>query len=441
MKAISLLVGLILALCCGAGFAQSGSISGSPNPCTLTSSSGTCTATISWSSSGGSPGVFLRETNQLVAGTPSGTYGATFVNINGYHFDLRASYTSSSSTLLASVFVVGVLPSGNISASPNPCTITSGSSCTSTISWSSSGAAHAGVFLRETGQLVGGTTSGTYSASYINTSGYHFDLRSDYSSSSSTLLASVFVTANQTPTGQISASPSPCTITTGSSCTSTISWSSSAAPTAGVFLRETGQLVGGTTSGTYSATFINTSGYHFDLRVNYNSSSSTLLASTFVQANAPIGSVSASPNPCYILTANMCSTTLSWTSSGVSAPGLFIRETSQSAGSAPSGTYTATYINVNGYHFDLHATNDVGSNVIASVSTIGISPTGNISASPNPCTIPSGGSSCTTTITWGSLSAPPRPESSSVKRVSSWDRGRRAATRPRTSTSTGITST
>src|SRR5260221_11109296 len=105
MKAMSVLVGLVLIVGCGAAFAQSGSISGSPNPCTLASSSGSCTSTISWSTSGASqPGVFLRETGVLVAGTPSGTYSATYINATAYNFDLRADYNSSSSALLPSAF-------------------------------------------------------------------------------------------------------------------------------------------------------------------------------------------------------------------------------------------------------------------------------------------------------------------------------------------------
>ncbi len=42
----------------------------------------------------------------------------------------------------------------------------------------------------------------------------------------------------------------------------------------------------------------------------------------------------------------------------------------------------------------------------ASCTAIPGSPTGNISASPNPCTIPSGGTSCSTTITWSTSNTP-----------------------------------
>ena len=87
-------------------------------------------------------------------------------------------------------------PSSNsISASPNPCAISSGqTTCSSTISWSTSGYPQPCIFVRETGGLFACQASGSQAATWITSAGFNFDLRSS-NSITSPLLASVFVTA------------------------------------------------------------------------------------------------------------------------------------------------------------------------------------------------------------------------------------------------------
>ncbi len=207
---------------------------------------------------------------------------------------MRLDRNNASSQILSSVTVRGAVatPSATISASPNPCTLaTASGSCTSTIAYSSTNAPNAGLFFGST--LVGGGSSGTYTPSWINSAGFTFDVRLDRNNASSQILNSVTVRgAVATPSATISASPNPCALTTASAtCTSTITYSSTNAPNAGLFFGST--LVGGGSSGTYTPTWINSSGFTFDVRVDRNNANSSVLASVFVN-----GQVSATQLSC-----------------------------------------------------------------------------------------------------------------------------------------------
>jgi hypothetical protein len=266
-------------------WAQSATVSGSPNPCTLASGDGYCTSSITWSSSNApNAGLFFGAT--LVGGTPTGTYTPSWINSNGYTFDVRQDRNTPTSQILASVSVRGVVPaqpSGSVSASPNPCAIASGgSSCTSSITWASSNAPGAGLFFGTT--LVGGTPSGTYMPNWINAGGFTFNLRSDHTNPNSQLLASVFVygqVAAGPASATISASPNPCLLATPTAtCSSTISWTSSNAPNAGLFLHST--LVGNAPSGNYATSTVNVNGLPFKVRLDRTNANSQILASLLV---------------------------------------------------------------------------------------------------------------------------------------------------------------
>lgn len=195
---------------------KNGMIHDTPDFCNLVGNNTTCSVKIKWKTFQVSkPGLFLRETEQLVSGSPNGSYTANYINSNGYHFDLRENFRNPNSKIIASIFIVGkrseVLPppmplppplppplpidapSGFIKADSESCKLINDLTCTVVISWRTSNVAKPGLFLRESGQLVGGTKWGTYVANYINSTGYHFDLRENLHDISSQVLDSVFI--------------------------------------------------------------------------------------------------------------------------------------------------------------------------------------------------------------------------------------------------------
>jgi hypothetical protein len=91
------------------------------------------------------------------------------------------------------------------------------------------------------------------------------------------------------PSGTISASLNPCTITAGNTtCTSNISWSFTNTPNACVYLRETSQQFACSSSNSSSpAPWITQAGFWFDLRAG-NTISGQLLDSKKVTGNPPI---------------------------------------------------------------------------------------------------------------------------------------------------------
>lgn len=271
---------------------QSATVSAYPNPCALANSGDNCTSTITWSS-GNAPSAGLFWGSVLVGGAPSGTYTPSWININGYTFDVRQDYNNPNSQVLASVFVLGEVPpqpTGNVLASPSPCTIAAGNlSCTSSIMWSSSNAPTAGLFFGSV--LVGGTTSGTYTPSWITTAGNTFDLRADYNNPYSQILASTFVygVAIPEPSATISATPNPCILaTSGALCSSTIGWRSTDAPNGGLFLGS--NLVGNAIAGSYAANATGTNVQTFYVKLDRNNANSQVLASVDV-----IGTVAPPP--------------------------------------------------------------------------------------------------------------------------------------------------
>jgi Ricin-type beta-trefoil lectin domain-like len=126
-------------------------------------------------------------------------------------------------------------------------------------------------------------------------------------------------------------------------------------------------------------------------------------------ALAQTGSIYAYPNPCTIPSGQtQCTTTIYWSSQGTSAVEIWVSwpnggSPSLFASSYTGGTHTqdASWIQANGtYVFTLYdySSGSQGAN-LGSVSVTGV-PT--IIANPNPCSIPSGQTECTTTITWWS---------------------------------------
>ncbi|MHB1769624.1 MAG: hypothetical protein ACYCPH_00900 [Minisyncoccota bacterium] len=141
------------------------------------------------------------------------------------------------------------------------------------------------------------------------------------------LVTNASLTVNPAPTGTISASPNPCTITAGSStCSSSISWSTSNTPSATVTINNGSQTFAGGTSGTQTASWIPNGSVLFTL----NDSNGNALSSVNVTgvcasgstwngsvcaANPPTASLTASPNP----VAYNGRSTLTWSSTNATS--------------------------------------------------------------------------------------------------------------------------
>jgi len=220
-----------------------GSISASPNPCTFASGATTCTTTIDWSTEGASAAqVWVQDPNgwggveqPMIAGV-SGTIAVPWIQGSPHQYTFRLYNTSNSSkVLLKTVVVSGSAPSGTgsasgtVSASPNPCQLTS-SACTTNVSWSTQGASAAQVWVQDPNgwggieqPMVGGT-SGTIAVPWIQGSPHQYTFTLYNTSVSPKVpLNSVVVTASASPSGLI-ALPNPCKLASGA-CTTNVTWS------------------------------------------------------------------------------------------------------------------------------------------------------------------------------------------------------------------------
>ncbi|MBI2815387.1 MAG: matrixin family metalloprotease [Acidobacteria bacterium] len=124
----------------------------------------------------------------------------------------------------------------------------------------------------------------------------------------------------------------------------------------------------------------------------------------------------ASPSPCTIVFGSTCATTISWITPNFDAVQVWVQQVGVAGGPVPfangsSKEGAATWIQAppNRYVFLLYPADDVLDPeslrrglrpLLSSVTVTAIVPSGTISANPNPCTIPSGGSTCAANITW-----------------------------------------
>jgi hypothetical protein len=161
----------------------SSSISASPNPCVIPSGQTSCTTTVTWSTNIPSATAAVWVTTgsgqpTLVGCGKSGQ--ASFPSIRSgvaSTFSLYATYAcDASSTVVtgvraATVQVTASGDQGTISASPNPCILGSGPTCTTTISWNATtSSTTAQVFVRQgtaTPQLFACLKSGQQQAGWI----------------------------------------------------------------------------------------------------------------------------------------------------------------------------------------------------------------------------------------------------------------------------------
>ena len=210
-------------------------------------------------------------------------------------------------------------------------------------------------------------------------------------------------------TGSISASPNPCQIASGKkTCTTTLSWS--ATGTSGLLVRVSHNGRASTVvsssgrSGSTSPSWIQASPSHtytFYLYDYAGRVQGKLLDSVTVTGKAPskpkpaptIGSFSFSPTTID----KGKSSTLKWSTSNATSvsisPGIGTVSASGSRSVSPSSTTTYT----------LTATNSTKSVKATARVTVRKPPStisGSISASPNPCQIAVGKTTCTTTLSW-----------------------------------------
>lgn len=263
-----------------------------PNPCFIPAGQTTCTSKIEWKAYTSLPvKVLVRETGGLFASGPFGSQNAPWINATPIHFDLYAG-----NAVVTSIEVQGsTTPTNNlrIKASPNPCTITSGNICTSTISWNYDG--NVEIRIKENpGSIFAKAPSGSQAAPWITTDGATFQVFS-----SNTLLEELFVqgipsgttpSASPSPSPRrISAAPNPCNLNGAPTCSSAITWSYDSVVE--IRIKENpGSLFAKSKSGTQVAPWISSSGATFQAYLNNN-----LIDELFVSGIGPSISPSASP--------------------------------------------------------------------------------------------------------------------------------------------------
>ncbi len=293
----------------------SGSISASPNPCTISSGQSACTSTISWTLSGGVADVCVSPAgaaDQLVANTGgNGSKEVTWVSSASYTFKLKTpAGNCGGSTVISTVDVTGktatqssgsssspnttsttgstggVTPgevkeiiSGKVSASPNPCEIESSKSiCTTKISFSvSSGSADVCVSTTGSDNLFSiFSGSGVKDATWITTASYTFKIKAPAGNCQGKAISTENVTGKYktNPSGSLSANPNPCLIAAEkTTCETKISWDVANTTNADVCVSPAGvtdQLfaVVGAGSGEKLAPWITSKVYTFTLRVS-----------------------------------------------------------------------------------------------------------------------------------------------------------------------------
>ncbi len=276
--------------------------------------------------------------------------------------------------------------SGSISASPQTCIIPSGSShCSSTISWSTSGATNPCIFLN-TGQLFTCGASGSAGASWISESGFTFLLKNGNTYGSPTL-QSVFVKGARQPTVNVSFSPNPAS--TGGR--STLSWSSSNATSC------SGVPVFGTTttSGSHSYPINRTTDWHVAITCTGPGGSTRKTAVlNVVPPPPPTVQVSFSPNPA----ATGAQSTLSWSSSNAtSCSGVPVFGTTTT-----SGSHSYPINRTTDWHVAITCTGPGGSTRKTAVLNVIPPPPPTVQASFSPNPARTGESS---TLIWSSTNA------------------------------------
>ncbi len=393
----------------------SGTLEGSPNPCAIPSGGTTCSSTVSWSTQNVTT---ATVTVQDAAGGgetafSTGASGSQAASIQAppHKYTFRLYDTSSGTAYLIAVTVVQAEGSGTFSASPNPCAIPQGSTtCSTTISWTTQNVTSGQVTVQD---LAGGGeaafatgASGSQLASLQAPP--HLYVFRLYDTSSGTAFFITSITVVATGTGTLSATPNPCLVLGGgTSCDSTVSWNTSNVTSAKLTVQDAAGggevLVASTTSGSQSAT-IQLPPHQYTFRL-YDTSSGTgyLIAALTVLAEAE--TLTATPNPCPVTSVGgTCTSTISWSTQNLAAAEVTVQDATGggevSFASSLSGSKDATIqLLPHKYTFRLYDTSS-GSRILITATVVVAEGTGTIAASPDPCPVANGQTSCTTTISW-----------------------------------------
>ncbi|MDJ0837171.1 MAG: hypothetical protein QNK37_11690 [Acidobacteriota bacterium] len=189
-----LLAGLLMT---GVAAFAGGSISASPTQVVVPFGQNTGTTTISWSTSPSNPNahVFVDDNPNYFSNGAAKSRPASWIQANRTYVFRLYSGPSRSYTLLDTVTVTGVRPSGTISASPNPVTVANGSLGSTTITWSTDPPdSDATLFVDDNPNFFSRAASGSKTAPWIvGGRTYTFRLY-DGTTRSTNLLAQVTVT-------------------------------------------------------------------------------------------------------------------------------------------------------------------------------------------------------------------------------------------------------
>ncbi len=262
---------------------------------------------------------------------------------------------------------------------------------------------------------------GSYTATAI-TPGHTYYFALFYSGCTSALYGPIAVYASPPPTGEISASPPTCQIPYGGiRCTSTITWSSQNAASPTVCYNTGGGWNVFDTRPSGSADAWNVQyGFNYDFAIFDNGCASNNMRQVRVTANPPpTGTITANPPSCQVPAGQAtCRTFISWNitnSTGNPYSIVCLQADNGWNGGANTVVYGgSSYSNAaidltpGTWTFRLYNNGDSGGcsqylNQV--VVTVTPAPTGNITASPNPCQIPWKGTNCTSTIDWTTQNA------------------------------------
>ena len=396
-----------------------GAITASPNPCTIPGGSTTCGSTISWNTSGAtSASVTLQDlsggSEQVFASGLSGNKVAQ-ISAPPHRLVFRLYDTSSGSPQFLDATEALAIGTGTINASPNPCTISGGASvCSTTITWSTSNVTTGQVTVQDSaggGEVnFASGTSGSQSAQ-LQAPPHQYTFRL-YDASSGTRYLLTATTAVATGAGGIDAFPNPCTIPGGSTvCATDVTWNAQNVVAAKVTEEDAvggGELFFASGVSGVETGFLQAPPHIYFFRL-YDVSIATpfWLAGTTAFA-VGTGQIDVDPTPCPILGGETsCAATVDWSTANVSAAQVTVQDSvgggevffaSGASGSVP----TVLEGEPHQYTFRLYDVSSGTSIWLASYVAFATT-VGGIVAHPNPCGIPSGSTSCQTTISWNAL--------------------------------------
>ncbi|MGH9521632.1 MAG: hypothetical protein ACRD3E_03770, partial [Terriglobales bacterium] len=392
-----------------------GTLTADPNPCIVASGATDCSTTLTWSTSNVTSAVLTMQDvtagggESTIANTTSGSHPVSLQASHQYLFTL---YDNSGSDLVQ-LAATGAIAAGTggIAANPDPCPIATGSStCKTTVTWNTENVASVQVIMTDSQaptspQVIGTSLSGSYSASIqAPPHSYTFTLY-DTSTGNSVWLASTGVVA--TGNGILTASPDPCFIASGSSvCNASVNWSTNMVTSAEVTEQdmstnvETSISTG--TPGTKALALAGPKTYVF--RLYDTSSGSRNFLDAYGITVSGSGSISASPNPCSVTGgSSVCNATVTWTTANMTSAEVTEQDLSTtvetSISTALSGSTSVAMTGPKTYMFRLYDTSS-GSRIFVDAYGVRVSGSGTISESPDPCSIPSGSTTCNATITW-----------------------------------------